>query len=166
MKTILIFSLIVLNFSASKLDPAQDFETTLDQSTFAGYVIFDAAGSPDGKYWFMVKESFKGRVMGLLIDEKDLLVDVEHGEECLLICENNNSIVTKVYYLLSKDNALPKSSIEALTNLPCFQEIDNNEKGFCTKENNPVCGCNNKTYGNLCFLRKAGILKFKAGDCP
>lgn len=35
----------------------------------------------------------------------------------------------------------------------------------CTKEFNPVCGCNGTTYGNACSARADGIKVFSEGEC-
>ncbi len=37
---------------------------------------------------------------------------------------------------------------------------------MCTRQYDPVCGCNNKTYGNACMAACAGITTYKKGECP
>ncbi len=37
---------------------------------------------------------------------------------------------------------------------------------FCTMNYDPVCGCNDVTYGNACEASAAGVLKFTKGACP
>ncbi|RYU93835.1 Kazal-type serine protease inhibitor family protein [Emticicia agri] len=35
----------------------------------------------------------------------------------------------------------------------------------CTAIYQPVCGCNNKTYGNSCEAEARGITKYTEGEC-
>ena len=45
--------------------------------------------------------------------------------------------------------------------------IDENliKDGPCTREFNPVCGCDNITYSNICLAKNSGVISFSQGKC-
>lgn len=44
-------------------------------------------------------------------------------------------------------------------------KVISNPDCICTLEYNPVCGCNNVTYGNACQAECEGIKNYKSGAC-
>jgi hypothetical protein len=40
------------------------------------------------------------------------------------------------------------------------------EDCMCTRQYDPVCGCNKKTYGNSCEAECHGITNYTKGACP
>jgi Heat shock protein len=46
----------------------------------------------------------------------------------------------------------------------CVEEVK--PDCICTMQYDPVCGCNDKTYGNACLADCAGIKTYKKGECP
>jgi hypothetical protein len=47
----------------------------------------------------------------------------------------------------------------------CIDESRINKEAVCTMDYRPVCGCDNKTYGNACAAENAGLLSWVDGEC-
>lgn len=48
----------------------------------------------------------------------------------------------------------------------CIDPSKINTDAVCTMQYDPVCGCDNKTYGNACVANNAGVTSFTKGACP
>ncbi|MEZ4886701.1 MAG: Kazal-type serine protease inhibitor domain-containing protein [Chitinophagales bacterium] len=49
--------------------------------------------------------------------------------------------------------------------MECVDEAKINPQQTCPTLYSPVCGCNGKTYNNLCLAQKAGVTSTKKGKC-
>ena len=69
-------------------------------------------------------------------------------------------ILTYLFILLI---LVPLGIISSCSTKKCIEHpIDD---CMCTLQYDPVCGCNNKTYGNACAAECAGIKVYTKGPC-
>lgn len=48
---------------------------------------------------------------------------------------------------------------------PCIDKEKINPQAICTQQYEPVCGCNQMTYGNACEAENAGVTSWTEGEC-
>lgn len=48
----------------------------------------------------------------------------------------------------------------------CIDQSKIRPDAMCTAQFDPVCGCDGRTYGNLCEAENAGVISYKKGACP
>ena len=166
MKPVTLICFLILNFSgSSEQSQTNDIEIATRESDFVGFVIYDSNRNAGDSKLLMVTESFKGDVKVLEIKTVDLKMEEE--VEYLLIANKVGRLVTKIMYPINRIESLTNATIEVLDNLECYSEsLKTKYKDLiCTRQFDPVCGCDHKTYGNICEMMKSGVARFKSGDC-
>jgi hypothetical protein len=47
----------------------------------------------------------------------------------------------------------------------CIDETKIKKEVVCAQDYNPVCGCDEKTYSNVCLAESAGVTTWDNGPC-
>jgi hypothetical protein len=113
-----------------------------------------------------VKRVFKGEPARSVSVPKGEHKRITPGIDYLVLALNNASLQNvdaRLIKLAEADQAI--AFLEK--NLPCADPAlrDQRKDGVCLQVFDPVCGCDNRTYGNSCEARRKGVTQFTYGEC-
>jgi len=94
-------------------------------------------------------------VLTLNDNEKEYTIEVKQNEIILTYIDNPEIADDEISYIFKKGNA----------STDCINPKDISIDTVCTKEYDPVCGCDGYTYSNPCIAKSYGVSSYKMGEC-
>jgi hypothetical protein len=166
MKALLAITLISVLNALFPGDVAQvgELKTAIDEADFVGFVVKPASSSSQEKPRLIVAEVFKGNADVFYHMQTEIKLD---DWDYLLVAKTNRGEITEVLYPVILTARLSKAEMKTLDDLPCYDESlkAQYQNGACHRTYIPVCGCDLKTYSNVCELKKNGVIKYRKGRC-
>lgn len=161
MKTILFVSLFVFFGGQFQADPLRE---AINNSDFVGFLYHDRTSEADETI-FKADEVFKGGDYYLI--DRNSEINVNDEGLYLVIGNVEDHILLNVNFSVREVADLSKTELDVLQELPCNDDSvkSSYQNLICHRLLDPVCGCDNRTYSNICEMKKQGIVKFKPGKC-
>jgi hypothetical protein len=104
---------------------------------------------------------FKGNIIDEL-EASEAEIDFKIGREYLVYINGNRVLRCSRTMALNEAG----SDIEFLNlNLKCIDSTLISPNSVCHRVYDPVCGCDNRTYGNRCEARQHGVSIYTIGTC-
>jgi len=152
----------VLNvLSADKSSQENELKIAIDDADFVGFVIKPV---DQDKPRLIVVEVFKGEAEVFYQMQNEIKLD---DWEYLLIAKTYKGEITETLYSTTLVQRLSKAEKKILNDIPCYDDAVRmqHQTGTCHSVYIPVCGCDGQTHGNICDLKKKGLVKYRRGVC-
>lgn len=159
MKAILIIPFILLSGLKES-----ELENAINKSNFVAF-MYHNSNTPGNDPVYVATEVFKGNIYHLIDTRGDL--NIHDDRIYLVIAGLEAGGISRLNFPIRAVDDLSPETLDILRRLPCYDEATEKkyQNGICTREYTPICGCDNKVYGNICEMLKHGIVKFKPGEC-
>jgi hypothetical protein len=175
MLRIIFIIIILLHGNDNGLEPCKE---QLDSGYIDGTDLIVIASLQDEQYedkvnLFTAKKVFKSSDVYVNTDvniDINAMFSFEPGKEYLIYAlKKNKNSFRNAFYVAECSRTIPvtdaREDIDFFFNKIKCPDPAKKSLGACHRNYVPVCGCDNKTYGNPCEASRQGISVFSPGRC-